>query len=937
MNWLPIVAGWRNDSSQGNPTGDEENGSRQRTDRLQSRVLVRDFVRILAWRVEKIGLGPYHVLDPKLKVRLQFESWGKNEAAEVSMFGGKWFMSRMRTRISSISLMIAFMLSPVLFVACGGGGSGGGGNANVLSSVSAIVGGTGTSNLPGLSTVLRDGAIEFVFGGNIDDGIFDDGVNDGFVTDGTNPTVFNGLRTLDNFASTVNVPYFAYRNQAAARNALQILDDGNPFGTSHPGIIGRHATKLNTLVYDPNVTQNLAMLFGMTLSTGLAADTQYDIFIPLNSGIRIDGQPFQTFGSRPPVAPPTSANQTADPMVFRTGPGFLSRPAPQVAEITSQHLIDVQGNPASTPIPFNDVLIVRFTESVDPSTVDSLFNLIVRNNDVVVGSPTLPNGDPRPGIIVPATIVADAAQREYRITPSPSFGGGPFEIQLSINRFDSSIPSEDRKNLKGLPQGAAGIPLPLQGLTPAQPGEIFPPDGIVIASAVFTTVVQAGEPTVASFIEGFDDTTQFAAATAPAPLGGIENVAEWAGIDLNTGEATSQLRGLPIDGTPIAPALGVLNPGRRVQFALQPPGVVNNLNTFCMTPLCTYASPFDDDLINNGIAPNGGGRLQAIYITTGAGGPTTGQLPVGLTDTFELVEWSAPAMVASPVTYNGFQIRAGHTTRNPINSSATTGLDSAWDRNYDLDNPQNEFILPAAHPTVDANFNFTPSMAPILSFGPAPYFTGVVTLNGTFIPYPRLTMPFDYRDAQTGTQVDVNAGLVRPNAVFEYIVPEPHNTNPGNMFVNVAIGTNSVLPVPFRRNFGRGNSTISAAKDPVEHHMRFTLAKQNSIATSRFYDTSQTNPTFTAFEVSPGVLDRPANTRIKIELASKNSSAAVVNESDWETFVDLNGVVFNSALTNVSGRRFLKARFTFSADLLTNTVPFVDGFVAGFSFFPAGP
>ncbi|MFT7617976.1 MAG: hypothetical protein ACI97A_001615 [Planctomycetota bacterium] len=843
-------------------------------------------------------------------------------------------MSRTRTRISSIILMIAFMLSPFLFVACGGGGSGSsGGNNSVLNSVSAIVGGTGTSGLPGLSTILRDGAIEFAFGGNIDGGIFDDGLSDGFVNDGTNDTVFSGLRTLDNLASTVSVPYFAYRNQTAARNALQILDNTMPGMPTHPGIIGRHTTKLNTLVFDPNVTQNFVDEFPeLSLSNGFAANRQYDIFIPLNSGIRINGEAFQTFGARPPVAAPTSSNQTGDPTVFRTGPGFLTRPAPQVSEITAESLDAMNLNPATTPIAYNDTLIVRFTESIDPATVDSLVNLIVRNNDVIVGSPTLPSGDPRPGIIVPATIVADAAQREFRITPSPSFGGGPFEIELTISRFDTAIPSEDAKNLKGLPQGAAGISLPIQGLVPPVAGEIFPADGIVVASATFTTIVEIGEPTVASFIESFDDQVQFAAATAPVALGGVENVAEWA-LDGN-GVNIGQLRGLQIDGTPIAPALGVLNPGARVQFALQAPGIMNALNPSCTTPLCSYASPFDDNLINNGVAPNGGGRLQAIYITNGAGGPMTGQLPGGLTDTFELVEWGTVAQVASPVTYNGFQIRAGHTTRNPINSSSATGLDSAWDRNYDLRNPQNEFLFPGSHPAAADPF-FTPEMSPILSFGPAPYFTGVVTLNGTFIPYPRLTMPFDYRDQQTGPQVGAG-GNVRPNVVFEYIVPEPHMTNAGTMFVNISLGTNSVLSTPFRRNFGRGNSTISFAKDPVEHHMRFTMAKQNSIATSRFYDTSQSNPTFTAFEITPNVLDRPIGTRMKIELASKNNSSAIVNESDWQTFVDFNGTILNNALTSVSGSQFLKARFTFQSNLLTNTAPFIDGFVAGFSFVP-GP
>ncbi len=857
-------------------------------------------------------LDPYHVADPTPKLFLRLFSSGKGGQGAL-MFGGKWFMPRIRTRKSSIALMVAFMLSPFLFVACGGrGGSGGGGTD--LVSVFASFGGSGVIQGVGPPPILRDDALEFDFGGDIDDGIFG-----GFIVDSGSmtPTTFQGARRLNDAGGIIPVPYFAFADQAAARAALQVLDNTVvPVNGTHPGIIGRHATKLNTLVFDPNVTPNLSTLFGLPISPGFEGNRQYDIFIPNNSGIMINGQPFTTFGSPPPVIPPSSSNQFSPSTLFVTGPGFLTRPAPRVESITSVYLESINGSPGIDPIPHDDVLIVRFTESIDPATVNAQLNLVVRNTDVLL-PPTQPTG-----IIVPATIVPDAALREYRITPSPSFGGGPFSIVLTIEKFDETIPAENAKNMTGLPQGASGVPLPIQGTTPSAIG--------VIATATFTTIPEPGQPTVASILEGFDNQDQFAAATPVVPLGGIANVAEWSNIDQMTGLSTSQLRGLTIDGTPIAPNLGVLNPGRRVQFAITPPGVVNTGNAFCMTALCTYSSPFDDNLINNGVAPNGGGRLQSIYLTSGAG--SVSAMPAGLTDTFELIEWSPFAQTASPVVYNGFQIRAGHTTRNPNVAAATpTGLDSAWDMNYDMSNPQNEFLNPAAHPVV-GNPLYTPNRSPILAFGPAPYPTNAVTLNGTFVPFPRLTLPFDYRDQQREVSVALPGGPVAPNPVFEFITPEPHITNTTTMFVNVVVGTNVLTATPFARNFGRSSSPISAGKDPVVIHMRFTLAKQMSIATSNFYDTSQLNPTYTAFEISPDVLSRPANTQIKVELASKNSSTAPVAEADWETYISLNGVTFINALTNVSGKRYLKARFTFSSDLLTNTTPFLNGFVAGFSF-----
>lgn len=815
-------------------------------------------------------------------------------------------MSRKSTRTSSVILMMALLVSPFAFVACGGGGGGGNGGGNAALMVfDTSFQGHPTTTGGSLPPTLRDEALEIAFGGNIDAGIF----GGFFIDPGTaQPAVFNGGQEL-NPGATVVVPYFAYNDQVAARAALQILDDSGNGIDTHPGIVGRHATKPNTLVFDPNVTPNVATLFNVPISSGFAAGTQYDVFIPANSGITIGGDMVPTFGALPMVTPPTAANQNIVSTLFLTGPGFLSRQAPTVQEITSEFLEMTGGVPGANPIPFDDTLIIRFTESVDPATVNAQLNLVVRNIDVPL--PQQPAG-----IIVPANIVPDATQREYRITPTPSFGGGPFQIVVTIEKFDETDPVEDAKNLKGLPQGAMGIPLALSG-----------PVGIA-STATFTTIAQPGEPTVASILEGFDDQSQFAASTGPVPDGGIENVAEWGVVDPSTGMSSSQLRGLTIDGTPIAPDLGMLNPGMRVQFALQNPGVANGGNPSCTTPLCTYSSPFDDNLINNGIAPNGGGRYQAIYTTTTA----ANDLPFGLVDSFELIEWGTVAQVAAPVTYNGFSIKGGHTTRNPNTPTATTGIDSDWNRNYDNPNPQNDFLFPGPHPVQGDPFGFTPEMSPVTLFGPAPYFTGTITLNGTFIPFPRLTLPFDYRDTQRGPQVDVPATNVRANPVFEFTVPEPHMTDPVTMFVNVVQGTNANAATPFVRNFGRSSSPISFAKDPVEYHMRFTVAKQLSIATSLFYDTSQANPTYTAFEISPGILSRPAGTQIKVELASKNSATAAVAESDWETFISLNGVTFPNVLTDLSGRRFLRARFTFSSDLMTNTTPFLDGFVAGFSF-----
>ena len=853
--------------------------------------------------VEKSEADPYYVADPPPEVR-SGRTRGKNGAHEVPVFGGIRSMSCILLRRAAVKALAFLALASIALTACGGGGGGAGGGGQQVAQVAdtsfqghPIVGGGG------LVPVLLDEALEITFGGPIDAGIFG-----GFFTElgATTPTVFTAGRPGN--LMTVPVPYFAYNDQVGARNALMIFDDVGSGIISHPGLIGRHATRPDVIVFDPNVTPNITAIFGGSISQGFIPNRQYDVFIPAASGLLVGGQSVATFGSRPPQTIPAPTISPQVSTLFMTGAGFLPRSAPEVVEVTSMTLDLVGGNPAIDAIPFDDVLIVRFSQAVDPTTVNAQVNIVTQNTDVV--NTQQPNG-----IVVPSTITFDATLTEMRITPAPHFGGGPFQIRVRITKFDPDDATVAGNNILGLPQGGAAEQLPLEGTVP------MGNQSVVVSETIFMTIMEPGVPVVSSITEGFDNTMQL-----DADFVGEFNNAEWAGIDMTTLLPTSQLRALTIDGTPFAPDLGFLAVGMRRQFSINCPGTPNSGNPFCTTAKCSYSSPFDDNLINNGLNPNGGSHLQLVYLTING----SAELPIGTRDAFELVEWTPANLTASPVTYNGFTLRCGATSANPTggtNPQALVGLTTTYNDNFDMDNPQNEWIQPFSHPSLAG---LPANESPITVFGPAPF--TVSTLNGVFIPYPRFPFGFDYNDDVMEPQMTTGINI-RPNVIFDFEVPAPHITDPVTMFVNVSIGTNEVIPTPFRRAIGAPGASNAIAIDAVKYDARLTLAKKNSSVESAPYDTGQLDPSFTAFDVSPAVSSRPPNTRIKVDLRSSDVIADGDVSGSYATYIDLNGVIDPSVLTGLAGGQFLQARISFEADLLTNTVPFLDGFVIGYSFF----
>ncbi|MCB9833238.1 MAG: hypothetical protein H6807_12265 [Planctomycetes bacterium] len=791
-------------------------------------------------------------------------------------------MPRSRLRTSVLATVVVALASTV-FVACGGGG----GDKNATSAATVI--NTSFQGYPsfaggGLPPVIRDEVLQITFQGAIDDGIFG-----GYYVEAgqTAPTAFQGGRLVN--GTTVAVPYYAYANQAAARQALQILDNTGAVTGTFPGIVGRSVDDPRVLVFDPAVNASLSALFGVTMSQGFDSGIQYDVYIPANSGLTIGGIMMPSFGSPPPVTVPAFDVSQSISTLFQAGAGFLDRPAPAVMTITTENTELISGVAGFDPIPYDDTIVVRFTESIDLSTIDLQTNLIIRNVDIA-------NSQQPNGVLVPVSYTIDSALRELRFVPQPNFGAGPFHIVVQVIKFDETIPTEDAMNIRGLPSGAAATQKALSGL----PG--------IVAQVTFTTIFQAGEPTPISIIENFDSTANQNTTFAP-----VYNAAEW------FANGVEQLRGFAINGEPLQTNLGT-GPGARVQFTFQPPGTANNLNPNCTTPLCTYSSPFDDNTINNGINPNGGSRVQLLYLTNGT------ELPNNAPNALELVEWSPPAQTAAPVTYNGYTMNVGHTGNGDLTGGNNAQMTVIYPTNWDFVNPQNNWILPLTHPDGVS----PPNKSPILCYGPAPY--TVTQLSGVFIPFPRLTIPFDLDDTRTGAN---SVGqTVNPNIIVEHMVPAPHITQ--NMMVNVVIGTNETSPQPFRRAIGKPGVNTAVALDSVKYHTRMTIAKKNSSAQSNYYNSgapATSNIGYNSITVQPALAARPANTRIELKLRSA-TSAAGAGATAFQTYFDLNGNLNLASLAALGGvgRAFFKFEVAFEADLLTNTVPYFDSMIFGLTF-----
>ena len=107
-----------------------------------------------------------------------------------------------------------------------------------------------------------------------------------------------------------------------------------------------------------------------------------------------------------------------------TGAGGLPNTiAPSVVEINSVGLAGA--DPSTNPIVANDVIVVRFDEPMDASSLDLVENIVVRNLSVT--TPSSPGG-----VRIPVTMSLNATNEVMLLTPQPGFGPGPFQIEVSI-------------------------------------------------------------------------------------------------------------------------------------------------------------------------------------------------------------------------------------------------------------------------------------------------------------------------------------------------------------------------------------------------------------------------------------------------------------------------------------------------------------------------
>ena len=782
------------------------------------------------------------------------------------------------------TLAAGFILAVAIVLAACGGGSGGGAASGFPAVVSTSFQGFPAAPGGGLPPIFRDEVLLLTVDRSIDTNILG-----GLVTDSMGqPQVFVGFSSTN----SMGVPYHAFVDQAAAQQAFQVLDDAlGGAATPYQGILGVSAVNPNVIVFDPKVP--LSNPFGLPLSLGLAANTQYDIFIPANSALTAGGTSVGPYGAPPPQTIPAFTPSPGPGTVFVSGPGFAPDTIPpMVVDITTQFLSQ-NGLTVADPIPHDDTIIVTFSEPVDPATIDRQKNLLILNSSVVTS--TAPNG-----VIVPVTQVSDLTGTVYSFTPT-SFGSGPYQIRVEVGT--NTNPADA---IKDLPSGATGTQNSLA-------------NSLIVT---FTTQSAPGQLTSASIGEVFETTAQQDTSFSPRyPL------AEWNQPVPPLNAPSGQLRGQAVSGTFFFPNLGT-----RQQFGFQPNGQVPMNPTSCNTPTCVYNAPFDTDVQNlstmaNPVNPMGGSHLMHLYLTNG------NELPNDLADTIELYEWGAPSGSASPISYPGFKMQFSHTTAQ--GTPMASGLTAPYVVNFDFDNPQNEWIMPFSHPNP---MNMNLNEAPVLVVPTTTYVVGQFTLVGTFIPFPPLVLPFDYDDNRQQTSV-ITGTTVNPNLVVDIDIPPP--VIEMNNMRNVIVGANANSPTPTRRLLGAsllqpGTMGLPAAQDAAIYHSRFTTVNKNSSALTLFYDlgSATVNPDYLNLDVFPPVANRPAGTfiTIRVEGADAVNGANVVGSTGTLTYVTRNGVVQPAQLDMLDGKRFFRVTFEFEADLTNNVVPFIEGFLLGYQF-----
>jgi hypothetical protein len=292
-----------------------------------------------------------------------------------------------------------------------------------------------------------------------------------------------------------------------------------------------------------------------------------------------------------------------------------------------------------------------------------------------------------------------------------SFGSGPFTIHVEVVGGNAIAASNA---IKDLPSGTSGTQNTLENSL----------------SLNFTTAFTPGQQVNSTIFEGFEDNLKQDTGFLPR----FEQ-AEW-NQALPPLTNSGQLRGLQINGAPFpVTSLGTGN-GKRTQTQFTPNGQIPNPPGACGTPLCLFNAPFDTNVQNIGVNPNGGSHLQLMYLSNNT------EVPQNKGSSIELLEWGTTSNVASPVTYPGFRMLMGHTSFDAT-TMTSIGLTNIYSSNFEFNNPQNDFLNPTAHPDPT---NMNPLESPITVIPPTTYAVANFTLAGQFIPYPFLNLVFDFDD-----------------------------------------------------------------------------------------------------------------------------------------------------------------------------------------------
>jgi len=802
-----------------------------------------------------------------------------------------------RTYQNAILPAVACIVAAGLFTGCGGGGGGGGGSGGTSNALGVIVAvsftGYAPSPSPGgpnaavpLPSVFLDEVLQFTFDGPIDDGILG-----GFYSVAGTPVEYIGISSNPN----EGVPYYAYASQSVARTSLEIRENTAAAPLLGAYIVGRHRDKPNTIVIDPKVP--LSNPFGLTFNTGFTAATEYVYRIPANTSLTVGNTRVQTvdpglfayplvLNPGNPGSPPPFNPQAAISQVFRSGTSTGPDPVPpQVLSIEAQSGAVGSG---TNPILAGDPIVVTFSKSIDPATINPLANFTVRN--VSLGNS-----------FVPGNIVVNPGQGNVAVfTPTPGYGPGPYSIEVRVGSFaNTNIPP-----IKGLPQGAQSTQLDLSNSLSRS-----------FQSESCSTCV--GATTV---IERFDTTQQRDSTFTP-----VMNPAGWAVT--GPGGQPGFLCGVPISGNPLGTFLGV-SLGTRVQRLINTtfPGTIGGT----VNPPGLF-SPFDDAGTNNlgaQVNPTGGSHIMHLYEAVDLG---------SLRDSLELIEWGALQSFVNQTTYPNYFAWCGITTLTaPISCPAgVLGLSTVYSQNYTNTNglQANDPLNPTTPPACPFP-NTPPALGGVRVTGPIPYNAGPGFT--TYYPFPLFRPPYDY----LGT--GANAG----NLVFE------QNISPGTQLVNFnryrASAVNPVrrligAPKTLTANCNAGPPLASFGGCEI-YDMRFTFVGIVSSSRSNFYDTNLASPVYLNFSLSPSPQNQPPGSFANWELEGANGISSPSTPSGGSTgFLSYwNGtpetgtfnpaVLTDNAPTGIAGRRYFRFRATFRNEPNANGRQCYNSFIMAIQF-----